>query len=106
MKIYITNNSIEHDTGKASLIKVPHSMKMFWLPDSLIYPGRGKYYTCYIPDGFVVTSAKSGMEIDKGELEEKFDRLNHSLTGIESVEHHTPDKEQPVHIEADDELKR
>lgn len=106
MKIYFTENLVKHETSKARLIKLPGSSKAFWLPESLIYPVHGKYWVGYIPDGFVVTSAKSHLAIDEAELENAFNATNRSLTGVEEVEHHKPDYKKPVDIDADDDLKR
>ncbi|MCC4503177.1 hypothetical protein [Limosilactobacillus reuteri] len=80
MKIYFTQNSIKHQTQKAMLIKMPHSMKEFWMPLSLIYPTAGKYYVCYIPDNFKVSSAKSHEEIGHADIEEAFEDMAESLT--------------------------
>lgn len=75
MKIFLNGNQIKYDTGKASLIKLPHSTKKFWLPDSLIWPARyGDHYVAYIPDDFTITSAKSGLTIDHGEIEAAFEK--------------------------------
>lgn len=106
MKIYFTENLVKHETGKARLIKLPGSSKAFWLPESLIYPTRGKYWVGYIPDGFVVTSAKSHLAIDEAELEAAFESTNHSLTGVEEIEHHKPEHEEPIEPTIDDSLKR
>ena len=80
MKIYFTQNSIKHQTQKAMLIKMPHSMKEFWMPLSLIYPTAGKYYVCYIPENFKVSSAKSREEIAHIDIEEAFADMAESLT--------------------------
>lgn len=75
MQLYFNNqNGIEAETSKAILIKVPGSMKSFWMPKSMIYPTSMSHYsTAYIPDGFDITSAKSGREIDHEYLEAAFD---------------------------------
>lgn len=82
MKVFLNGNQIKYDTGKASLIKLPHSMKQFWLPDSLIWPAKyGDHYVGYIPDDFKITSAKSGMEITHDEIEAAFEKSSRRRYG-------------------------
>lgn len=106
MKIFFANNLVKYETEKATLIKMPGSMKTFWLPNSLIYPGRGEFFVGYIPDDFIIKSSKSHLVIDHDEIEMAFENTNESLNPHVERESHKPEKLEPVDTKEDEDLLR
>lgn len=76
MKLKINSNSINHDTGKASLISIPKTDKAFWLSNKCCYP-QGRFCTIYLNEDYtyIVTKKKGKLtsEINGEDLLDYFE---------------------------------
>lgn len=97
-KILFNNNQIEYDTGHASLIKVPNSMKKVWIPDSMIWPYKGRNAATVCNSFSYHTAGGNSMSAD--ELITKF---GHNVV---EIEYNRPQKMEAKHVEANNDLKR
>ena len=102
MRILFNDSQIRYDTGKASLIKLPHSMKTFWLPNALISVHTEHTYVGYLPRLFTPHSGTS-RPISIDEIEIAFEKESAILPDIST---HKPDPIKPIDTQADDDLKR
>lgn len=127
-KFSVNVQNILMDTGKACKIAFPHSSKLdgfcFWIPSSLVRGGRHSYEnTVSMHRNMTFTAKKYGAEKwNKSEVIEERPVLQHEIIEafggeieekympkrepVEEVIIHTPEKLEPVNIEADVELVR
>lgn len=97
-KIIFNDDQIKHDTGKASLIKVPHSQKQVWIPDSMIWPYKTRTAATIYPDFEYHTAG--GLKMTAEELVEAFGK------NVVITEYHKPERLNAKEVATDDSLKR
>lgn len=101
-RILFNDLQIKHKTKKATLIKLPRSMKSFWLPNSLISYHTDHTQIGYLPDGF---DPYSGSSRPIG-LNEVIDAFEQQSAVLPKITKHKPDTIKPVKAHVDDDLKR
>lgn len=97
-KVVFNINQIEYDTGKAILIRVPHSKKKVWIPSSFISNYGNRMSAKLVATFKYQTSGGEPMSAE--ELAERFG------SNVIDIEIHRPEKLEAQHIEPDDSLKR
>lgn len=108
MSIYKINfqpNEINYDTGKAKLVKIPHSKSKVWLPTSIIH-NRGWGYVAYLPRKF--TFKVNNQNITAASLANFFDGIPPTdyVEPEDQIFYHEPKAKKPKKMSADDSLKR
>lgn len=91
-KIIFNHNQIDYDTEKASLIKIPHSQKKVWIPNSMIWPYKGRNVATIYPDFEYHTAG--GLRMTAEDLVEAFGK------NVITIEHHTPKTIEEKRIDA------
>lgn len=112
MKAYIINSQIKYDTGKASLITLPHTNKKVWISNKLIFDKNNYSKIVYLPEDFEfngVSGKNNKFKISAQQVYDAFsgtDAPNKSNKPKEYIEKYIPEHIDPVEVSVDDDLKR
>lgn len=110
MKVFINKSQVKQNTGKASLITLPHTNnKRVWIPNSFIYTKNSYLMAVYLPEdcNFIVISGVKGKHresINGANLAHYFEATKAPDTN--SVEVHKPKKLTIKEVKIDESLKR
>lgn len=106
------DSQIKYDTGKASLITLPHQRhRKVWIPNKLIYDKNSYAKVVYLNENFIFhgVSGKHGkakFEISGKELIELLENTTAPNAQPNRVEVHVPPKIKAKEVIVDESLKR